>query len=115
MKKTLSWVVKATILFCISSSVNAQIKVFPNNKVLMGSDQWGATYSRTEELFINGNIGFNHQPAVSDINIANYPYHDNGQTYNLLSIIPQWGNTSLVGLPTAQMFQVHSQEIYSTG
>jgi len=84
----------------------AQIKVWQNNTVTIGP-AWGQP---SEALFVNGETHFSCTPATSGISLINTAWSPG---YDLPSIIPQWGNTALIGTSASPFWRVYSHDLYS--
>jgi hypothetical protein len=95
-------------LILVLSSVRsyAQLKVYPQNKVIVGCS-WCTTAN--ENFAVHGDSYFIQSPAQSGISIKSTNW--NG-TFNTMGIIPQWGNSSVIGETGVSYFAIHGTNIY---
>lgn len=96
-------------LLPISSDIFAQIKVVTQNKVVIGCS-WCTTSN--ENLAVIGDSYFIQSPAQSGISIKSTNW--NG-IFNTMGIIPQWGNSSVLGESGIPFFEVHTTYAYVAG
>ena len=108
MKQHFKAIISLFLVFT-TSYTNAQIKVFPQNKVLVGPN-FGVT-SVTEQLAVRGDAYFIQPPALSGLSIKNEP----SGVFNLTGIIPQWNNSTLLGIEDFRFYQVHTNSLYLDG
>jgi hypothetical protein len=108
MKQQFKTIISIILVFTIGQA-KAQIKVFPQNKVLVGPN-FGVT-SVTEQFAVKGDAYFIQEPALSGLSIKNEPF----TTFNLTGIIPQWNSSVLLGTDDLRFHQVHTNSLYLTG
>lgn len=90
-----------------TNNIIAQIKVWPSNMVSLGP-VWWTTFPSSHNVFVNGSIEFNAYPASSALFIKNYSNSTNDP-----AIIPQFGNSAWLGIPSYQFYRIYSLELYS--
>lgn len=85
---------------------NAQIKVYLQNKVIVGC-AWCTTANET--FAVQGDSYFIQGPSQSGIYIKNTAW--NGW-FNTMGIIPQWGNSSVIGENGLPYFEIHGTNLF---
>jgi hypothetical protein len=110
MKQQFKAIISVILVFTIGQA-NAQIKVFPQNKVLVGPN-FGVT-SVTEQFAVRGDAYFIQSPALSGLSIKNQLH--SSSSVNLTGIIPQWNSSVLLGTDDLRFHEVHTNTLYLSG
>lgn len=95
-----------SIMLATGFAASAQIKVWQSNTVTIGP-AWGLP---SEALFVNGEASFSCIPASSGISLISTPWSPG---IDIPSILPQWGNTALIGTPSLPFWRIYSNELWS--
>lgn len=109
MKNTLKITILSFSLFLIHINAQAQVKVLPQNKVVVGCS-WCT--SQTEAFAVKGSSYFIESPALSGLSIKNELW--NG-SFNLTGIIPQWNSSTLLGTDANRFLEVNTTHLYVDG
>lgn len=109
MKTTLKTTLIGLSLFLIHLNALAQVKVLPQNKVVVGCS-WCT--SQTEAFAVKGSSYFIESPALSGLSIKNEFW--NG-SFNLTGITPQWNSSTLLGTNANRFLEVHTTQLYVDG
>lgn len=102
----------AALLITASQFADAQIKVFPQNKVQVGP-LWWSTFPVSQQLFVNGDTYINCRPSASGLLFQNYVFSYQSSNYNLPAILPQWGNSAFIGTANTPIYRIYSQQLHS--
>jgi hypothetical protein len=109
--KTKNKILLTTLILFSINNCFAQLKVFSNNKVLIGP-LWITTLP-TEQLFVNGDAYFNCFPAIGGFYFKNYNNIENGNTYDDPGLIPQHANGAWLGTSLKPYYRIFGNKVYA--